>query len=87
MKGSNNFIKYKHHTMRSTLLILFLCITTATVSAQNKNAKVGKLDNNKPLLVTEAACGECKLGLKGESCDLAVRINGKSYFVDGVQCI
>ncbi len=33
--------------------------------------------------VVEAACGQCKLGLHGESCDLAVRINGKSYFVDG----
>ena len=74
---------YKLHNMRSTFLILFIWIS-ATVSAQNKNAKVGKLDNNKPLLFTEAACGECKFGLKGENCDLAVRINGKSYFVDGV---
>jgi polyhydroxybutyrate depolymerase len=33
--------------------------------------------------IAEAACGQCKLGLHGDSCDLAVRINGKSYFVDG----
>ncbi|MBC7686629.1 MAG: hypothetical protein H7211_00445 [Aquabacterium sp.] len=33
--------------------------------------------------IVEAACGECRLGMKGKSCDLAVRINGKSYFVDG----
>jgi Family of unknown function (DUF6370) len=31
----------------------------------------------------EAACGECKFGLAGDSCDLAVRIDGKAYFVDG----
>ncbi|MEO7292857.1 MAG: DUF6370 family protein [Ginsengibacter sp.] len=70
--------------MRLTLLILFICISAITVSAQNANTKVGKLDNSKPLILTHAACGECKLGLKGKSCDLAVRINGKSYFVDGV---
>lgn len=35
--------------------------------------------------VVEAGCGQCLLGLKGEKkgCDLAVRIDGKSYFVDG----
>lgn len=49
-----------------------------------KNAAVGKINNKKLLIMAEAACGECKLGLKGNSCDLAVRIHGKSYFVDGV---
>ena len=34
--------------------------------------------------VVEAACGECKFGLKGDDCDLAIRVNGRSYFVDGV---
>ena len=34
--------------------------------------------------VVEAACGECKFGLKGDDCDLAIRLNGHSYFVDGV---
>ena len=34
--------------------------------------------------VVEAACGECLFGLKGKGCDLAVRINGKAYYVDGV---
>ncbi len=33
--------------------------------------------------VVEAACGECQFGLTGQSCDLAVRIDGKAYFVDG----
>ncbi len=34
--------------------------------------------------VVEAACGECKFGLKGDDCDLAIRVDGHSYFVDGV---
>ncbi|MFG0260055.1 MAG: DUF6370 family protein [Phycisphaerales bacterium JB041] len=31
----------------------------------------------------EAACGECQFGMEGDSCDLAVRIDGVGYFVDG----
>lgn len=34
-------------------------------------------------LVVEAACGECQFGLSGDDCDLAVRIDGTAYFVDG----
>ena len=33
--------------------------------------------------VVEAACGECQFGLKGKSCDLAIRIDSVAYFVDG----
>jgi hypothetical protein len=31
----------------------------------------------------EAACGQCQFGLPGDGCDLAVRIDGTAYFVDG----
>ena len=31
----------------------------------------------------EIACGECQFKMKGKDCDLAVRIDGKPYFVDG----
>ena len=34
-------------------------------------------------LVVEAACGQCQFGLPGKGCDLAVRIDGKTYYVDG----
>ncbi len=34
--------------------------------------------------VVEASCGQCKFGMDGKKgCDLAVRIDGKGYFVDG----
>lgn len=33
--------------------------------------------------IVEAACGECLFGLKGDDCDLAVRIGGRAYFVVG----
>ena len=35
--------------------------------------------------VVDVACGECKFGMKGKACDLAVKIDGKSYFVDGAK--
>lgn len=55
--------------------MLFLFIGIAT-QAQTKKVI------DKPTIV-EASCGECQLGMKGNSCDLAVRIDGKTYFVDG----
>jgi len=34
--------------------------------------------------VVEASCGQCQFNMNKKSgCDLAVKINGKSYFVDG----
>ena len=34
--------------------------------------------------IVEASCGQCKFGMKDKKgCDLAVRIDGKSYFVEG----
>lgn len=63
--------------MKNILLAAFLFIGIAT-QAQDKK----KFD--KPTIV-EASCGECQFGMKGKSCDLAVRIDGKSYFVDGTK--
>jgi len=61
--------------MKKALFILFLFIGIAA-QAQDKKA------TEKPQIV-ETACGECQFGMKGKSCDLAVRIDGKTYFVDG----
>lgn len=34
--------------------------------------------------IAEVSCGQCQFDLKSqEGCDLAVRIDGKSYFIDG----
>lgn len=57
-----------------TIVFSFLVLNA---SAQNK------VDTTQKLLTVEASCGQCQLGLKGKGCNLAVRINGKAYFVDG----
>jgi len=34
--------------------------------------------------VVDASCGQCQFGMTSQKgCDLAVKIDGKSYFVDG----
>lgn len=71
--------------MKAVLTIIFLSGFSITVSAQNKTALSKTPDPNKKLQVVEASCGECNFGLHGKSCDLAVRINGKPYFVDGAK--
>ena len=54
-----------------SIVVLFVCIS---VNAQDKPKTQ----------IVEAACGQCQFGMKGKAgCDLAVRIDGKCYFVDG----
>lgn len=58
------------------ILCLTLLFLTILASAQAKK------DNQKAKIV-EASCGQCQFGMTGHGCDLAVRIDGKTYFVDG----
>lgn len=60
---------------------LLLGLTTSTM-AQTKPATAAAAAQQ-PLQVVEASCGQCRLGLAGKGCDLAVRFGGKAYFVDG----
>jgi hypothetical protein len=65
-----------------SLFICFSFLTTSAIAQKTDSVKL-KLDPNKKTQIVETACGQCQLGLPGKSCDLAVRINGKAYFVDG----
>jgi len=69
--------------MKYFLSIVLITAFAVSSSAQTKTTKVSKPDPNKKIQVVEASCGECQFGLEGKSCDLAVRIDGKPYFVDG----
>lgn len=70
--------------MKTLLTTFCITIISLTATAQAKTKKLSALpDPNKVIQIVEASCGECQFGLPGKSCDLAVRINGKSYFVDG----
>ena len=67
--------------MKQLIVFFSLIILTLSLSAQKKSTQSSKSDT----MVVEASCGQCKLGMKtkSKSCDLAVRIDGKPYFVDG----
>lgn len=60
------------------LVLLFL--STASYSQESKAHKKSKKGN-----IVEAACGMCKFDMKGQGCELAVRINGTPYYVEGAK--
>jgi Family of unknown function (DUF6370) len=64
-----------------TLIVLGFLVLPAT--AQKTELSVSKADTTKKIQTVDAACGQCQFKMTGKGCDLAVRINGKSYFVDG----
>ena len=66
--------------MKITHWVLFFTSAAVLVGCATRPSS---LVLQKPTVV-EAACGECKFGLKGDDCDLAIRVNAQSYFVDGV---
>lgn len=69
--------------MKKLITTLFSTFLLLTAFAQTKETKATTPDPAKKLYEAEASCGQCKLGLKGKGCTLAVRLDGKAYFVDG----
>ena len=59
--------------MMKKVFILFFALLCISMNAQQKSKKQ----------IVEASCGQCQFEMEGHGCDLAVRIDGKSYFVDG----
>ncbi|UOK42766.1 MULTISPECIES: DUF6370 family protein [Flavobacterium] len=58
--------------------IIFLFLIGATTTALSQEKK-----EQPKTQIVEAACGQCQFGMQEKGCDLAVRIEGKSYFVEG----
>lgn len=65
-----------------SLLLLSICLNLVS-SAQTSAKLADTPDPSKPILTVKAACGKCMFGMKADDCSLAVRIKGKTYFVDG----
>ncbi|WP_200875568.1 DUF6370 family protein [Hymenobacter sp. IS2118] len=67
-------------------LLLLIGLATATPAlAQRAPAPPNASSAAAPAdtLLVDAACGQCRLGLPGKGCDLAVRVAGRAYFVAG----
>ena len=58
------------------ILFLLLLLSSISILAQDKK-------ETSKVQTVEASCGQCQFGMEGKSCDLAVRIDGKPYFVEG----
>lgn len=69
--------------MKTSILTLFLTLLLSIGYGQVSKNGSDKPNAKEKVMLVETSCGECNFGLKGKSCDLAVRIDGKSYFVDG----
>ena len=66
--------------MKTVFILLFSCLVFSAANAQSKTSVP---DKTKKVQTVEASCGECQFKLPGKGCHLAVRIDGKAYFVDG----
>lgn len=64
-------------------MLFFGCVLVVVAAAQEKMISMSIPDTSKKIIVTEVACGECQFNMRGNGCDLAVRINDVCYFVDG----
>jgi len=70
--------------MKSIIVTILFLFTSFLAYSQVAKTTDKKPDPKKELRTVEASCGECNFGLLGDNCDLAVKIEGKPYFVDGV---
>lgn len=71
--------------LKSTSLCVLAIFFGLCVFAQHGSQNLNIADSTKKIENAEVSCGECKFKMAGSGCDLAVRIDGKSYFVDGTK--
>lgn len=65
--------------MKSYLLFALIFSCTSLFSQTTKKSTIDPL---KKVLTVEASCGQCNFKMAGKGCTLAIRINGKTYFVE-----
>lgn len=63
-------------------LVIILLFMSVQVNGQDKNQSVNQSLKIKSA-VYEVACGQCQFNQPGFGCDLAIKIKGKVYWIDG----
>lgn len=76
--------------LANVIIVIGLFLTVGCQSStvvSTDSTQTGSSDQQMHLVsqVVDASCGECQFKMEGNGCDLAVRINGKSYYVDGAK--
>ena len=69
--------------MKSVFVLLCFSLFASSSFGQATKSTITMPDPNKKIQLADISCGKCKLGLPGKTCDLAVRIDDKAYYVDG----
>ncbi len=70
--------------MKVFLFALAIMFAQTATSQKTTTTNHNTPDSTKKIQIVEASCGQCQFKLKTQKgCDLAVRVNGKAYFVDG----
>ena len=69
--------------MKSIFVLLCFSLFASSSFGQTTKSTTTMPDPNKKIQLADISCGKCKLGLPGKTCDLAVRIDDKAYYVDG----
>ncbi len=69
--------------MKSIFILLAVVFFASALYGQNNTTSISVPDSTKKIQVVETSCGQCQFHMEGKGCNLAVRINGKTYFVDG----
>ena len=63
--------------------LLALLVFVGFCNAASAQAPAGKIDKAVKLDTLDVSCGMCQYEMKGEDCALAVRLNDKTYYVEG----
>ncbi len=71
--------------MKPLMFVALFSFFAIQSNAQNRSSKNNQPDSTKKIQLVEASCGQCQFKLKGGGCDLAVRIDGTAYYVDGTK--
>ena len=69
--------------MKKLLFLVIMLVSFSFTYAQDTNKKKLVYNPKNPTYEVEATCGNCMYKMKGDGCNLAVKLKGKNYFVDG----
>ncbi len=68
--------------MKKCLSLFMLLVYFSISYAQDTTKKKLEFNPKNPIYEVEATCGTCMYKMEGKGCYLAIKLNGKNYFVD-----
>jgi Family of unknown function (DUF6370) len=69
--------------MKKLFVLALFSFFAISAFAQQPVKNIAVADSSQKIIKVEMACGQCKFGMEGKGCSLAVKIKDKTYFVDG----